>query len=318
MSANVTTATQSVLQLQLASKYLSLIFALPLFIVGVLGNLLNILVFITLGNYKHNASSLYVFCKSFFDLTALVIGLGLRVLSHGFRIDFSLRSRPWCKMRGALLEIGVFNSFTCLCLQSIDAFFCSSQSAPLRQKSNIRTARWILTGFLSVWIAHQTPYIILQDLVNVRGTPSCRTTSTIFTQYRNYFVIVVLAAIIPITVMIVFGLLTYRQLHKIEKINIDCRRGSVSLSHLTRQMTHMTLFQIFIVSLCQAPFVVAQVYSCATESLLKNALRQAQEQVAQMVIVTFSYGTFAVGGIQFCQTIIYIISFSRVHSIAIV
>jgi len=311
MSTNITITTLYISQLQLASRYLSLAFAMPLCIFGVLGNLLNILVFIDLGNYKHNASSLYIFCRSFFDLMALIIGLGLRVLSHGFRIDFSVKSRLWCKIRVFLLEIGVFNSFTCLCLQSVDAYFCSSSSVSLRRKSKVRIARYILIGFLFFWICHQIPYLILQDLVTVKGKPICRTTNTIFAQYRNYFAVVGFGTVIPVTVISIFGFLTYRQLHMPGNIQrgFRTRRNSLALSQLTRQMTSMTLFQIVIVSLCEIPFAIAQVYTCATEGMTKSALHQAQEQLAQMILVTLNYGTFAVSRLSSEETIECIISF---------
>jgi hypothetical protein len=300
MSSNSTNITQSILQLQLASKYLNLTFALPLCISGLLGNLINILVFITLGNYKHNASSLYVLCKSFFDLTAVLVGLGLRVFSSSFAIDFTLKSQIWCKLRIPLVEIGIFNSFTCLCLQSIDAFFSSSSSVSWRQKSNVRTARYLLVAFFLFWIGHQVPYVILQDLVDVKGKLVCRTTNTLFAQYRSYFVTVALGNIIPVTMMSVFGFLTYRQLHTSEEINNHCshRRRSLSLSHLVRQMTNMTLIQVIIVLLCQTPFVIVQVYAYATDGIVKDTLRQAQEQVVQMVAVTLSYGSYAVSSLK--------------------
>ncbi len=62
-------------------------------------------------------------------------------------------------------------------------------------------------------------------------------------------------------------------------------------------MTSMTLFQIVIVSVCEIPFAIAQVYTCATEGMTKSALHQAQEQLAQTILVTLNYGTFAVSSL---------------------
>jgi len=166
-------------------------------------------------------------------------------------------------------------------------------------------------GSLIFWVCHQIPYIIFQDLVNVKGMPTCRTINIVFSRYRNYFVVVGISNVIPITVISIFGFLTYRHLRIPKEMSNDThpRRRSVSLSHLTRQMTNMALFQIVVVSLCQTPFAIAQVYSCATEGMTKTALHQAQEQLAQMIVVTCSYGTFAVGFLSFYQTIDCIIPF---------
>ncbi|UJR20225.1 hypothetical protein I4U23_023356 [Adineta vaga] len=292
---NVTILPSSISQLQLASKHLSLTFAMPLCIFGILGNLINIVVFIDLGNYKHNASSLYIFFKTFCDLLVLIIGLGLRILNHSFRIDFSVQSRLWCKIRVALLEIGVFNSFTCLCLQSIDAYFSSSPSVVLRRKSQVQTARYLLIACSIFWISHQIPYVIFQDLIVIKNKPTCRTINEVFSQYRNYFAVIGFAAVIPVTVISIFGILTYRQLRALnrDRFNMRARRQSLALSHLTKQMTNMTLVHIIIVSLCEIPFAIVQVYSCATERMGKSALHQAREQLIQMIVVTGNYGTFA-------------------------
>jgi hypothetical protein len=122
--------------------------------------------------------------------------------------------------------------------------------------------------------------------------------------------------------MSIFGFLTYRRLHVPKEIpkNIPhTRRRSHSLSHLTRQMTNMTLFQIVVVFLFQTPFVITQIYSCATEGMIKTQLHQAQEQLVQMIVVTGSYGTFAVSCFSLHQTMERIISFcSRARSIVIV
>ncbi|CAF1291205.1 unnamed protein product [Adineta ricciae] len=293
---NITVNTSSISQFQLASRYLSHTFALPLCIIGILGNLLNVIVFVKLNNYKHNASSFYILCKTFYDLLVLVLGLGLRVLDHSFQVDLSVKSRFWCRIRLALLEFGVFNSLTCLCLQSIDAYFSSSPSVTLRRKSQIQTARYIIFAFACFWFCHQIPSVIFQDLISIKGKPACRTTSKHYSQYRNYFVVIAFSTIIPLIIIGIFGFLTYRQLHAIDSDQhtvVVVHRRSARLSHLTKQITNMILVQIMIVLCCETPFAVVQIYTCATKHMSKSALQQAEEQLIQMVVVTCNYSTFA-------------------------
>ena len=293
MSTNITITSETILQLKLATKHLNLTFALPLCIIGILGNILNIIVFSTLGNYKHNPASLYTFCKSFYDITALTFGLGLRILSRSFGIDFSIKSQIWCKIRVPIFELGIFNSFTCLCLLSIDAFLTTSLSPSLRQKSNIRNARCILIIFLIFWILHNIPYTIFQDLVTANGVPTCRTTNISYYRYRNYFVINGISSITPITIISFFGIRTYRQL----RLPIQSCR-SITLSKLAKQMINMTLLHIIVLPLCHIPFAIAQIYSCATEGIMKSPLHQAREELVQMIVITASYGVFAVSSYQ--------------------
>ncbi|CAF1247784.1 unnamed protein product [Adineta steineri] len=104
-SNNNTSITSAILQLQSAFRYPSLILGFILLIGGVLGNILNIIVFIKVGNYKKNACSLYMFIRTFLDLNVLLAGLTTRILSAGFQIDFTLMNRIWCKTRLGFIDI---------------------------------------------------------------------------------------------------------------------------------------------------------------------------------------------------------------------
>jgi hypothetical protein len=211
MSSNSTTAP-AILDLQLVTQYLAIPVGFGLVIGGSVGNLVNIVVLFTLGNWKHNACSLYMLAKSLTDLFLLFVGLFMQTLIFGFKTDLTTKSGVWCKLRPFLVNTGFLGSLTLICLQSIDAFFCSSRSAVLRQKSNVRTARNLIIGSLLVCTLHGTPYFFLQDLVNRAGTIVCTGSSSIYAQYNLYFVTLCLDVAIPVTVISVFGYLTYRNI----------------------------------------------------------------------------------------------------------
>ena len=256
-----------------------------LLLCGVVGNLLNILTLITLGNYKHNASSLYILAKSFFDLIALFIGVFTVILTRGLRIDSMSTNFVWCKTRIPLLYIHALGSYTCLCLQSIDTFLATSHSPYLRQKSNIRAARALIIGFVFLWIMHELPYFFFQDLINLK----CVSTISVYTQYRTYFIAFGLLTMIPVSIVFIFGYLTYRNVHG-QSLQ-DRQRSS---SRLTRQMTSMSLFQIINVLIFSIPFTITQAYFLTRASSSKNAYQQAQEQFAQLFFMIFLSGIYAV------------------------
>ncbi|CAF0997535.1 unnamed protein product [Adineta steineri] len=131
-SNNNTSITLAIIQLQSAFRYPSLILGFTLLIGGVLGNILNIIVFIKAGNYKNNACSLYMFVHTFLDLCILLTGLTTRILGTGFQIDFTLVNRIWCKTRIGFTDINSECTYTMICLQAIDAFICCSPSVVIR------------------------------------------------------------------------------------------------------------------------------------------------------------------------------------------
>ncbi|CAF3950889.1 unnamed protein product [Adineta steineri] len=284
-SNNNTSITLPFLQLQTAFRYPSLILGFILLIGGVLGNILNIITFIKVGNYKNNACSLYMFVRTFLDLYILLVGLITRILTTGFQMDFTLMNRLWCKMRLGFLDINAITTYTLICLQAIDAFICSSPSVAVRQKSNIRIARYLVIGTLCFWCIHEMPYFIFQDLVIVGGTPMCINTNTIFAQYRSYFVALCVVTIIPIIVISIFGFLTVRHMKTIAVTR--------TLSSLTRQTISMALFQIVAVLVFNGPYAAWQIYSIVTTNVVKDTYRRAMEQLIASFIATYGFGPYA-------------------------
>ncbi|CAF0992110.1 unnamed protein product [Adineta steineri] len=284
-SNNNTSITLAILQIQSAFRYPSLILGFILLIGGVLGNILNIIFFIKLGNYKINACSLYMFVRTFLDLYVLLTGLTTRILATGFRIDFTLMNRIWCKTRLGFTDITDESTYTLICLQSIDAFMCSSPSVAVRQKSNIRIAPYLIISTLCFWFLHEIPYFIFQDLVIVGGTPMCITTNTIFVQYRSYFVYLGIFTTIPIIVISIFGFLTVRHMKTIGVTR--------TLSSLTKQTINMALFQIFAVLVFNGPYTAWSIYLIVTSNVVKDTYRRAVEQLIASFASTYSYGPYA-------------------------
>ncbi|CAF4117987.1 unnamed protein product [Adineta steineri] len=284
-SNNNTSITSAILQLQSAFRYPSLILGFILLIGGVLGNILNIIAFIKMGNYKKNACSLYMFIRTFLDLNVLLAGLTTRILTTGFQMDLTLMNRIWCKTRLGFTDINGESTYTLICLQAIDAFICSSPSVVVRQKSNIRLARYLIVGTLCFWSIHEIPYFIFQDLVVTGGTPMCMTTNTIFAQYRTYFVALCINTTIPIIVISIFGFLTVRHMKTIGVTR--------SLSSLTRQTISMALLQVFAVLFFNGPYTAWLVYSVITTNAVKDTYRRAVEQLINLFATTYGYGPYA-------------------------
>ena len=287
MSSNVTLSTITI-QSQRLSQYLSLTFGLIILISGIIGNCINIIVFITFGHYKNNACSLYMLLGSFFDLLFLLLGLTTRILGQGFNMDFTLMNRGWCKMRSSLLDIISNCTLTCLCLQSIDVFFLTSRKVLIRQKSNVKIARFLLVGWVCIWIIYEIPYFIFEDLIFVNGIPTCKTVSDIYTSYHTYVSTLVLSICVPI---VIIGVLAFRIYQHLQLLNT---RERASLSVFARQMTRMALFQIGIVLLFQFPYGVATAYFVGTATLTKSLDRQLQDKLTQTFFNVYVYGLYAV------------------------
>lgn len=194
----------------------------------------------------------------------------------------------WCKVRIPLIYINGFSSYTCLCLHSIDTFLATSNSAHWRQKSNVRTARILIIGFLFLWIGHEIPYFFFQDLINLR----CVSISAVYTLYSTYFIALGLFTFIPVAIISIFGYFSYH--HVRGQLSNDRHR---SLSRLTTQMTSMALFQIFNIASFSIPYGIIQIYFLISINWNKDAYRQAQEQFVQLFFNVLLCSIYAVRSI---------------------
>ncbi|CAF1074318.1 unnamed protein product [Adineta steineri] len=273
-------------QIQLSIQYIALTFGFPILILGIIGNILNIIVFLHKASYKHNASSFYMLVKSFFDLNVLVISLAGDIIIDGFHAN-ALTSENWCKFRVPLVYINSLCSSSCLCLQAIDSYMCSSRNATIRQYSTIKKARYLIVGFLFVWICNECPYYFMKS-ANIIPNLTCQTSNTIYRTYRSYFTILVLNIIVPVTIITLFGYLTYKNMHT---LNTD---GQYRLSTLTKQTIRMALYEIIIVLLFKCPFGIAQIYLVSTANIVKDVYRQTQEQFITLFFYFYVYNANAV------------------------
>lgn len=275
---------------QLLLRAIVITLGLTILITGIFGNILNIIIFTCLGYYKHNACSLYIIARSTFDLCILIFGLGSRVLSQGFALDFTLSNSIWCRLRVPLIYVNTLSSYTVLCLQSIDAFLVTSPSASLRRMSNAHVAFYLILGSVFFWILEEIPYLFFQELMNssAEGTAICVTVNSIYANYRTYFIYLWLTTVVPLIVIILFDWLTYRHLQLHAR-----RRRTGLLSILTRQMTRMTLFHVIVVLLFQAPFAISRCYFL-TGGISGDPVQKAQQDIAQQFFNIFGYGIYAV------------------------
>lgn len=290
LNTTISLLSSDIVQLEMMKKSIVLIIGLIILLTGIIGNVINVLVFIKFSYYKENPCSLYILSRSFVDLFVLIIGLGTRILSESFEIDLTIKNEVWCRIRVPLIYMNTLCSYTFLCLQSIDIYLITSLSVRIRQLSHIRIAKLIIFVTIIVWIIEEIPYIFYQKLeFNLKEMKwKCLSTNIIYTKYRIYFVYLFLTTILPIIMIVLFDLLTYLNLRK---YLIERRLNSLSI--LTKQMTKMTLFHLFSVFFFQTPFSISQIYFLI-RSISSNPFYERQQQIIQQFFNILGYGIYSV------------------------
>ena len=227
----------------------------PIFICGTIGNLLNL---ILLWETRQNSCGLIFLYSSIINCIVLFYGLFTRILSVGFDLDWSSHNLIWCKTRVAFTQTGFLISLTCLCLSSLDRFLSSCREEKYRKLSCLSLA----------------------------GLTSCSLIpNQAFLNYQIYVSLPIYLGAFPAGTLIITGLLTYRNLTKLQN---DRQRQLIQ-----KQLTIMMLIQIPVVLCSMLPYVVFITYSSMTSTYPKSAYQRSVESLMTHVVTLLCYMTYA-------------------------
>jgi hypothetical protein len=165
-------------------------FGIPMLIIGTIGGLLNVIVFISLQTFRQSSSAFYLTIMSIVNVGQLATGLLVRIMITGFDIDWTQTSLFFCKLRYFIFPICSLISFTSISLATIDQYFATCSRPRWRLWSNIKIAHRIMAAFTIFWILHGIPYMLLFVQINspTTGKVTCNNVNNIFVSYLTYFV----------------------------------------------------------------------------------------------------------------------------------
>ncbi len=129
---------------------------IPIFILGLVGNIFNILIFTRRSLFK-NPCTVYFLSATCVNINVLFFGLLVRSLMDGFNIDVISNSLVLCRLRYIFFHPSSVLSSCFLVLASIDRFCISSQSIRLRKFSHLAIAPGLETGCPARWTGPARP-----------------------------------------------------------------------------------------------------------------------------------------------------------------
>ncbi|CAF4522086.1 unnamed protein product [Rotaria sp. Silwood2] len=264
---------------------ITIYFGLPIFICGMIGNLINIRLF---WRARHNPCAFIFLFLSLINCIVLFYGLFIRILIIGFQLDWSTTNRFWCKTRAALTPASFLISLTCICLASIDRFLVSCRQEKYRKLSRLSLAKWAVILICIFWLLHFVPYLIYTELLRSPITDLMTCTlirNEAFTNYLIYFAYPVYYGLLPSTTLMITGIMTYRNINKLQIVR---QRQSIQ-----KQLTSMMLILIPIILFSTLPYVIVTEYTVLTVTMAKSSNRRAVELLITNIVTTTCYITFA-------------------------
>lgn len=271
------------------NRYLPLL----IFIFGIIGNILNILV-LSRRALRANPCALVFLVSSIGSLIMIISGLTTR-LTAGWAVDLSETIGWLCKLRILVLFVSRTIFIWLIAYAALDRWLSSSNNVHLRNLSTLKNAyRSILMVTLFSLILNG-PLLYCYD-ANVIGTPAqCYGYSDAYRLYTDLsFTCATL--VVPSFIMLFFGLLMINNIRQVQK-RVNVRNISIVNANSTmksgimaiqqqqqkkktdRSLLKMVFGQVLFLILCTAPYTIYKLYStvtpgAASKSVLENAIER--------------------------------------------
>ncbi|CAF0711700.1 unnamed protein product [Adineta steineri] len=225
-------SNSTISSLNFASQQVVIYVGFFIFIGGVIGNPLTLLVFLSLRTFRESSCAFYLIAMSTINICHLFTGTFTYIMINGFKINWLNMSIFYCKFRAFYVQFCILTSFSCMCLAIIDQFMATCSNPRWHQWNNIKLARYILAGTILCWILHGIPFIL----------------------YYGYTVSSI-TGVLPMTIIILFGILSYRDIQQIAYRTIPLVRRE-----LDKQLTVMVLVQIIFDVIAVSPLVIQSIF----------------------------------------------------------
>jgi uncharacterized membrane-anchored protein YitT (DUF2179 family) len=168
-------------------------------------------------------------------------------------IDWTQTSFFYCKFQVYILQVCAVISMNFISLAMIDQYLATCARPRWRQWSNIKLAHRLSAIISLFWILFNIPLLIFYIHVksSTTGKLTCTVVNNFFQQYLNYFCALVLAKILPICIILLFGFMAYRNVQQLAHRTLPLVRRE-----LDKQLTVMVPVQGVVTFFTIAPYVV--------------------------------------------------------------
>jgi hypothetical protein len=204
-----TISSNAVASLQYATQQVSIYVGFVVTVGGLIGNILNIVIFVSLKTFRRTSCGFYLTIASAVSLVDLFSAVLSRVLISGYQIDLTITSPVICKLRLYIVINSAPFWFTCLCFAAIDQV--ASLTDRWRHFNNIVVARRLVIVALVLWCLHGIPGILYFNIILLptNRQPICGITNPTFQVYSTRFYFPILLGCLPLVIRVTFGLLAF-------------------------------------------------------------------------------------------------------------
>lgn len=270
-------------------KQLTYTVLILLFFTGNIGCILNTIIFFR-PYLKISSSSRYFLASSFANVFQLNIGLGTHILDSGFSIHPYHRSSVLCKCRNYFINIGGFLSQTYLLLACVDRYLISLNKSRYRQINTIPMADRIIRFTVCFWFSILSHMLIYSDVSSNHHFCFYSNLSYIF--FISLHNLILSGFILPI-LMVIFGLLTLKNIRRIRKQARSCYRRQ-RRHHYLSLMLISNVFVSVIFTFVYTSLLIYASFFMLTQETMSSPRPKTQQRFLLFIAVIFYYVPYSI------------------------
>ncbi|CAF3640038.1 unnamed protein product [Rotaria sp. Silwood1] len=225
-------------------------------IIGVIGNIINILVFTQLKLFRRNQSAFYLTVASIVDSFQLIFAMSTRITATVIGFDLTRTSLIWCKLRVYLIRSTRIISIITICFAAIDQYLSTNSHIQLRQLSTFKLAQRLISILIIFSFLYSIPFLLFHE---TRRYSVCATFHRIFNYFYSFAHYFILVGLLPIFISSLFSLLAYQNVRRIIR-----RQMSIVRRRLDRQLTAMILLRVALFVITTLPYISFRIYQINT------------------------------------------------------
>jgi len=291
---NVTTINT----LTIVAQHLNIWYGSFLLIIGNIGCLINIIVFLSKSFHK-SSFSIYFLATTCANLFLLNFILFTRILQNGFMLHIFQTHEYICKLRAYISSLTSSLSFSFFIMVSIDRFLSTHPRAFYRLWGNqYLLAIKLIPCITLFWMIILSYRLILYQIDPISG--ACEPKIGIYWWYKSYYKFIFTGLVPPITILIIgsmiirnIRLIVNRGIRPMDRrllsIEGKSKRKYSRLQKLDNQLTLILLIQLSVSFISFLPYSSELIYSRLSKNLIKSNIYLSWENIFIQFIRLNSY-----------------------------
>ena len=278
-----------------------------MWIIGNFGAICTCIVF-SRPTFRKSPCAMYFTASSFSQLFIFNFAVFIRMIQYGYNIPVNSVPSWFCRLRFYIFYVSGASARYNIVFAAADRFFCSCQSARLRRWSSSKVALCLIIIDAIIWALFYIQVLVFFDVKNDK----CRIHVADIMRYFNFY-LTIENGFLPIIPMLIFGLLTIRNIRRSAQrakapetidgaVSNTNNQSSSSSSKKEVQLHKMLINQVVVYVILNLPYPVYNLYRTYANLSSFTGSRAAIDTFVNNLCFDLIYLCFALTFLNFLLT----------------